>query len=896
MSSTTVILIILAYLAFTFFIAFWAEKNKKSRWVNHPYTYAISLAVYCTAWTYYGSVGMAKNSGISFLTIYIGPIIIIPAWIMIMKKVIRISKGNKVASLADFISIRYGNNRFLGALVTIICLLAIVPYIALQLKAISESFSVITEQSLSKNLLSDTTFYIALILGVFAAIFSTRNTDASEKHPGIIATIAVEAIIKLVVFLLLGFYIIYGVFDHPVDLINQAKEIDGFEKTITLSDPKQYFDWLLLSMLSMFAIFLLPRQFQTTVVENERIKHLNKALWIFPLYLLLFNLFVAFIAWGGSVLFENTDANPDVYSLMIPMLFNNDIMAILVFVGGFSAAISMILISSLSLSTMLSNNLIIPYGFLKTFVKGESETNEIYIKNIRRISIFSLILLAFFFYHGFAMEKSLYSLGLIAFVMIAQLAPAFFGGLYWKRGLSIGATSGIIVGFFFTLILLIIPYSLTQNTENTSLIAQGYFGITWLKPYQFLGLDYLSPVPQAFFWSIFFNLGTYLVVSVSTKGTYRERNYAEIFVDSNTFLQMHETAFVWKGEAYVKDLKSVLNRFLGSARTERALNLFYLKYNFPKNEKIADARLINFSERLLTGSIGSASARILISSVIKEDKISLPEVLEVLEDIKEAKASNKALEIQSKELKKLANKVRNNNIELREKDKQKDEFLDTVSHELKTPITSIKALSEILIDNQEIDQETRIKFIQSIAIESDRVAKLVNHLLDIEKLTNGREILAFQLISLSQVIKDAIQTVSHLSKKKNIAIHFMDSNTHYIKLDMDRIHQVFVNILSNALKFCPENNGKITISIQDINNAYLLSFTDNGKGVEETELTKIFEKFYQSENQNRLKPTGSGLGLAISKQIIESHQGSIWAENNKHQGLTIFIKLYKAKI
>lgn len=871
MSSILVILIIIVYLAVIFYVAYWSEKNSKSRWVNNPYIYTLSLAVYCTAWTYYGSVGLAATSGLKFLTIYLGPIIIIPSWIILMRKIIRISKGNKISSLADFISLRYGNDRFLGALVTLICVFAIVPYISLQLKAISETFNVITNHIISGNsIIDDTSFYIAILLAIFAAFFGTQHTDATERHKGIITAIALESIIKLTFFLVVGIYVTFYLFNGPEDIYNQVSVLPNFEEQQSINGLGGGFNWFFLTMLSMIAIILLPRQFQVTVIENEREKYLKTAIWLFPLYLLLFNIFVIFIAWGGNIIFQNQSVDVDLYILMLPLTNNHEFLALLVFLGGFSAAISMVIISSLALSTMLSNNLIIPYGFLNKYSKGESKQNTESIKNIRRISIFSLIIIAYFFYKYFTLDRSLVSIGLISFVIIAQLAPSFFGGLYWRRGSSNGAKYGIIIGFLITIYTLVIPFIIDSQLLTSSFVNEGFLGINLLKPYELFGMQILEPVPHAVFWSLFFNIMVYTTTSVNIAGNYRERNFAEMFVDSGKYASLHENAYVWKGEAYVRDLRKVLTRFLGENRTERALKLFFMKYDIDENIPYADARLVNFSEKLLTGSIGSASARILIASVVKEEEISLPEVLSILEETQKAKESNK---------------------ELQERDKQKDEFLDTVAHELKTPITSIRALSEILLEDNEIDNLTKKKFLTSILNESERVSRLINNILDIEKLATGKEKLELKEHSIKKSIQKSIDAVTQFANKNKIKINSEGVNDIVIKYDDDRIQQVIINLLSNAIKFSNKNDGKVAVFTYINQNKIEISVEDNGSGIEKDDLILIFNKFYQAKNQTILKPIGSGLGLAISKQIVESHEGKIWAENIKPQGARLTFTL-----
>lgn len=871
MSSFLVISIILVYLGVIFYVAYWAEKNSKSKWVNNPYVYTLSLAVYCTAWTYYGSVGLAATSGLKFLTIYLGPVIIIPTWIILMRKIIRISKGNKISSLADFISLRYGNDRFLGALVTIICVLAIVPYISLQLKAISETFNVITNHNIVANsIINDTTFYIAILLAIFAAFFGTQHTDASEKHKGIITAVALESIIKLIFFLVIGVYVTFYLFEGPSDIYKRASVLPNFEIQQKINGLEGGFNWFFLSLLSMIAIMLLPRQFQVTVVENEREKYLKKVTWLFPLYLLLFNIFVIFIAWGGNVVFQNQQVDADLFTLMLPLQNGNEFLALLVFLGGFSAAISMVVISTLALSTMLSNNLIIPYGFLGKFSKGESDENTESIKTIRRLAIFILIIVAYFFYRSFTLDRSLVSIGLISFVIIAQLAPSFFGGLFWRRGSSKGAIYGIIIGFLITVYTLIIPFTIDSQLYSTSFINEGLFGINLLKPYELFGLQIFEPVPHSFFWSLFFNVIVYSLISVGTAGNYRERNFAEMFVDNNKYASLHENAYVWKGEAYVKDIRKVLTRFLGEKRTERALKLFFMKYDINEKTLFADARLVNFSEKLLTGSIGSASSRILISSVVKEEEISLPEVLNILDETQKAKESNK---------------------ELQERDKQKDDFLDTVAHELKTPITSIRALSEILLDDDEIENETKRKFLSSILSESERVSRLINNILDLEKLAAGNEKLELVENSIKNTIQKSIDAVRQLANNNQVYIN--DEGVQDFKLfyDDDRIQQVIINLLSNAIKFSSNKNGKVYIFTVIDKNVIEVLVEDNGKGIEGDDLKSIFNKFYQAKNQTILKPIGSGLGLAISKQIIKSHNGKIWAENIKPLGARLTFTL-----
>lgn len=876
MNSILLLLILSAYLAVLFYIAYWAEKKGNSKWTNNPYIYTFSLAVYCTAWTYYGSVGVAADSGLSYLPIYLGPVIIAPSWILILRKIIRISRVNKIASIADFISLRYGNSRFLGAIVTVICLTGIIPYIALQLKAIAETFHVVTKTEIRSYIFDDTTTYVAVALALFASYYGTRYVDASEKRKGIVTAVALESVLKLVFFVVIGVYVTFFVFDGFDDIYQKASLLEHFKEKNTIGGLPQAINWFLLCVLSMFAIFLLPRQFQVGVVENNRENHINTAVWLFPLYLLLFNIFVYPIAWGGNILFVGQEVNSDAYSLLIPQLFNNQTLTVLVFLGGFSAAISMIVVSSIGLSTMVTNNILIPYNLLGK-LKSEEISNRL-ILNSRKIGIFLLIILSYFIYRFFGLDYNLVSIGMIAFVIISQLAPAFFGALFWRRGSRLGAIYSIIVGFLVCIYTLLIPYSIGISNSESTFITEGFMGIELLKPFQLFGLDYLQPVTHALFWSMLFNCITYFSVSVSFKGNYRERNYAEMFVDINKYISNHEDAFIWKGTAYRNDIEKVLIRFLGTERTKRAMNIFNVKYNVDITQELADARLIKFSENLLTGHIGTASARILISSVVKEEKITLPEVLKILEESKENIIINKKLTETSNELKEITAKLQEANISLITKDKQKDEFLDTVTHELRTPITAIRAASEILHDDDEIPDELKKQFLQNIISESDRLNRLIDKILDLEKFETGKQTIHPAKNNLIETIEKSIEPLQQLIKNKKISIYIESKNKIYTYYDEDRIFQVITNLVSNAIKFCPENEGLITIQVTEKDDFIQTSVIDNGKGITPNDFEAIFDKFYQSTNQNIKKPVGSGLGLAICKQIIEHHKGKIWVE------------------
>ncbi|MDQ1802900.1 ATP-binding protein [Chryseobacterium sp. PTM-20240506] len=885
MSSFALFVVVLLYLALLFVVAHLAEKKKSKLWINNPYIYALSLAVYCTAWTYYGSIGVAATTGLSYLPIYVGPIVIIPAWIFINTRIVRISRINKISSLADFISLRYGNSRSFSAVITIVCLLAIVPYIGLQIKAISETFHLVTKTPVSQNILTDNATFVVVLIALFSSYYGTRYVDASEKRLGIISAIALESFLKLFFIIILGLFVIYFAFDGFSDIYEKASKFEDFKQKNTFNGIEGALNWMILCMISATAICILPRQFHTAIVENRQEKHIKTAIWFFPLYLLIFTIFIFPIAWGGRLLFNGQNVNPEFYSILIPQYFDNTLITVFVFLGGLSSCISMIIISAITLSIMLSNNLIIPYGLLGKFKSENEIQNTRSITNIRKISIFALIIMAFAFYKYFILKTSLDSVGLISFVVIAQLAPAFFGALFWRRGTYKGAVIGLLAGLAICYFGLIIPqYYFSYNQEFKGVLRDMY------TVFDFFRIPYLSKIPEIFFWSILVNTGLFTTISVSVKGNYRERNFAELYVDVDKYIQNHENAFIWRGTAYVSDIKNILERFLGKKKTEQALRIFNLKYNIDSQTETADSRFIKFSENLLAGRIGTASAKILIEGVTKEDKISLKEVLNILEESKENITLNKKLTEKSKELKQLSEELTVANESLIIKDRQKDDFLDSVAHELRTPITAIRSAGEILADDDDIPSDIKREFLNNIITESDRLSEIINDILYLDKLEHGEIALTIKKNDITETYRKALNPILHLIQQKDIQVSETNLLTESVfEYDEARMIQLFQNILGNALKFA-DQQGEIQTRFLKNENALNITIFNTGKPIPEEDLEMIFNKFYQSKNQNILKPTGSGLGLAISKQIIEAHGGLIYAEN-KSSGVIFTISL-----
>jgi Na+/proline symporter len=716
-----------AYVGLLFVIAYYGDKRADAgrSIISNPYIYALSLAVYCTAWTFYGSVGLASHSGLSFLTIYLGPTLMVTLGWLIMRKIIRISKVHRITSIADFIASRYGKSSTLGGLVTIIAVAGVIPYIAVQIKAISTTFFLInqypeievTSTFADIPVLGDTAFYVALMLAVFAIFFGTRHLDAAERHEGLVAAIAFESIIKLVAFLAVGLFVTYGLYNGFADLFEKAHSFSDLQSALTIESPQQshpffedlltinagefsYIDWGMYIFLSMMAILLLPRQFQVIVVENVNEEHLNKAIWLFPLYLLAINIFVLPVAFAGMLQFAGGNVDADTFVLTLPMAGKQQMLTLFIYLGGISAATGMVIVETIALSTMICNDLVMPV-LLRLPIQAISRSSELtgLLLFIRRGSIILVLMLGYAYFHYLGGFYALVSIGLMSFAAVAQFAPALLGGIFWKGGTRTGAISGLIAGFAILTYTIFLPSLVQVGLIHQDFLTAGPFGLTLLKPYQLFGLQHFNPVSHAAFWSILFNVSAYITVSVLGRPRAIEHTQAALFVDVFKYSGETGDSLFRRGTVNLPDLRSLLSRFLGRTKADEELSGYAQKHNINWDDhSTADADLVGHAEKLLTGAVGSASARIMVSSVVKEEPLGIEEVLNILDETRQVIAYSRELEKATAELKEA-------NIRLQEVDRLKDDFISTVTHELRTPLTAVRSLAEILHTHPKIDAE-----------------------------------------------------------------------------------------------------------------------------------------------------------------------------------------------
>ncbi len=902
-----VIIVSVLYFAILFGVAAYSERQalKGKSIISNPYAYALSLAVFCTAWTFYGSVGRAATTGVGFLPTYLGPTLLAPIWIVLLKKMIVISKHQRTTSIADFISARYGKSTPIGVLVTLVAVFGVIPYIAVQLQAVAESFNILiseepsslTETMTGELFYLDTSLYIAIALILFTILFGTRRLETTEGHEGLVAAIAFESIVKLFAFLAVGVFVTYGIYGGITDVFAQAMQNESISKLITFEQAGiDDWEWTWLIALSTFSILLLPRQFHVAVIENTNPHHVDRAMWLFPLYLLLINIFVLPIAFGGLLHFPDNSVAADSFVLKLPLIYDQILLSIIVFLGGLSAATSMIIVATIALSIMVGNNIILPL-ILKVQAQDDTGTDTFSgrnLINIRRIVIAVIIILAYIYFKAISGQYSLVSLGLISFVAVAQFAPALIGGMFWKEATAKGAFWGLMTGFLIWAYLLPLPTLVESNLISNYWTENGLGGIAIFKPDQFLGLQGVSPVTMGAFWSLFFNVGIYVMVSLHTTPTPIELKQADIFVDIYKYADDSPTQEVLKRTASFESIELLLYRFLGKNRGEERLKAYaeMAQINL-SNMHTANEELISYVENTLTGAIGAASARILLDSVVKEDPISLEEVMNILDETQQILSYSKALEQKSKELEKTTIQLKNANQQLKELDALKDEFITTVTHELRTPITSIKALSRILFDDKDLSEQQKEDFLAIVVNESERIARLVNQVLDIEKIQNKTTAnLTFKTVNLHQIIEQSIQNVLPLIQEKKIdLVKELTNQPIEIKGNRDKLMQVVINLLSNAIKFCDAQKGQITVTLKQMANKNIIQVKDNGKGIEPKNQSKIFDRFTQINDAQLGKPQGSGLGLFISKTIIEQHQGTLSVESQVGKGATFIIQL-----
>ncbi|MGL5164546.1 MAG: NahK/ErcS family hybrid sensor histidine kinase/response regulator [Afipia sp.] len=620
------------YIGLLFVVASYGERlTQIQRGRLGTFIYPLSLAIYCTSWTFFGSVGLATRTSVEFLAIYVGPILMIGFCTPLLMRVIQLAKSQNITSIADFIAARYGKSQAVAATAAGIAIIGSVPYIALQLKAVASSLETILNQDQDVSsipYIGDIAFIVTITLAAFAVLFGTRQTDATEHQHGLMLAVATESLVKLVAFIAAGVFVTFVMFG-PADLWERAMKTPEAVRAIEAAPSIGNF--LAMTLLSFLAIMLLPRQFHVSVVENSTEAEVRRARWLFPMYLIAINLFVIPIAIAGLVTFPFGASDSDMYVLALPISAGATSLSVIVFIGGLSAATAMVIVECVALAIMVSNDIIVPLVLKRRPASQGGKANfGGFLLKVRRVAIFAIMAMAYLYYHVLG-NAQLAAIGLLSFAAVAQLAPAFFGGLFWRRATARGAMGGMLVGFAVWAYTLFLPSFADVDPRGTLWLTQGLFGIAALRPQALLGTE-MAPLIHGVFWSLSLNLLTYIVLSLLRQPTSIERVQADLFVP-NELAPIAPNFRRWRTTVTVQDLLSTVAQYLGPDRALQSFETFAATHRINLDRSApADFLLLRHAEHLIASSIGAASSRLVLSLLLRKRAVSAKAALKLLDD------------------------------------------------------------------------------------------------------------------------------------------------------------------------------------------------------------------------------------------------------------------------
>ncbi|WP_018111261.1 ATP-binding protein [Thermus igniterrae] len=819
MSPFFLLALLLLYLGLLFLVALLGEGRARAL-AQSPQAYALSLAVYATAWTFFGSVGRAATEGATFLPIYLGPTLVLLLWPFLHGRILELARAHRLTSWADFLFLRYGHPA-LGPLIAAFLAVGLLPYLALQLKAIAQAFLFLSGQ---KSPLADVALLTALLLALFAILFGTRRLDPSERHQGLVLAVAFESLVKLLALLLVGGFVWLA-------LGNPFPKVGAHPELLPLLLPPEglagHLAWVSLVGLSALAFLFLPRQFHVSVVENVEPGHLRLAAWAFPLYLLLINLPMVPLALLGRL--HLPGENPDLYVLALPLEAGQPALALLAFLGGVSAATAMVVVESLALSILVSNHLLSPL-LLRFRALGS-------LLLWRRMAILLVLLLAYLYFRLAGEAYALVGMGLISFVAVAQLAPAGLLGLYWRGTTGQGALAGLLGGMALWAYTLFLP-ALARSGWLPEVFLRGPHPL--LHPEGLLGIEGLDPITHGFLASLLVNLALTVGVSLFTrKEAVREGRTGE-----------------------VEELAALLRRVLGGEAEEA----------FRKQAQgLSGSQAAALAEALLAGSVGPATARLLLLPATREAPLEAL-LEEAARESREVRAYAKALEEARQELAEAYER-------LKALDQAKDELLAAVSHELKTPLTSVRALAEILEAHPHLPEAERQRFTALLAKEAGRLSRLVEEVLAYTRLQANPSPNRTPT-DLKALAEEALALAEPLAREKGIKMeaHLEEVQT---LTDRDRVLQVLLNLLHNALRHA---RSRVRLELMRQGGEVLFRVADDGPGVPQAARPLVFEPFQSFSG-------GTGLGLFLARRLLEGLGGRIWLEGTEGEGASFAFTL-----
>lgn len=928
MSAMSLVLIILIYLGILFGIASWAESASKvaKKLTSSASVYVLSLAIFCTSWTFYGSVGMASQTGILTFAIYLGPTLFMLVIWPLMQRVIIIKQVYRISSIADFLSARFNRSLYVAGLVTLVAMIGVVPYLALQLKAINASIDLMIDGVGQMN--TEGVSWLVLIgVALFTIVFGVRHLDPTERHPGMMLALAIEGVVKLLAIVIVGIFVCFFMFDSPQEIFSQLEEKLP-QQALTMATPPALVTWCSFLLLSGSAFMLLPRQFHVMVVENSNPDFVRKVQWWIPCYLFLMTLFVLPIAAAGLLLVGPDAA--DGFVLALPILAKQNWLAVLVFIGGFSAAMAMLMVSGMALATMFSNHLILP---LLQFLNPKSILKR-YLLQFRWLAVCLTLGAGQMFYLYLGNSYMLVSMGMISFCAILQFLPLLISGLYWREVNSAGAIAGLLAGFAIWGYCLVLPSLMHSGWLNDQMLVSGPWGISWLHPEHLFGTE-LDNISHGAFWSILCNVSAIVIVSLFWRPSKEEQRYSGEFID---VMERREVSaelehFSLPPHILIENkraiLETIFRQYLPQDKASKKVVRCISDAGLEAFEKINVQQLADLektAERLLSGITGSAMAHMLI----KQSALYTEEESEVLEQYynqllvelkvtpvqlrqqlnyaveKELLAKRYTEQLQSlvdkrtHELSQTLEQLKQAQSLLVEKEKQASlgSLVAGVAHEINTPLgVSVTAASHL---NSEI--EHMVSLFESGELGEDEFASFIVNSRESAAviLKNNQRastmVQSFKLIaidqsnseledcSIAQCLDDVVATQSMVlsGHKHEIEINCA-SDIHCVTYPKV-LEQVLTNLIVNSLlhAFNDSDSGLMRISASAKGNGVELIYQDNGKGMGQVEIKKLFDPFYTTKRHEG----NVGLGAHLIYSLVTLKlEGDIEVSGEMGKGL-----------
>jgi Na+/proline symporter/signal transduction histidine kinase len=903
--SLTVMAVTCLYMGLLLLVAHWTEHRMErgDGPTDNAMVYALAPAVYCTAWTYYGSVGATVNSGLLFLTIYLGPTLAVTLWWTVLRRLVRIKSEHRITSVADLVSARYGRSPVVAAVATMVAFVGATPYVALQFRAIESTFEMIVVPSPEPSvwIARAKGGMLAFLLVLFTIMLGVRRLDPTERHPGMMMALAVESVVKLFGFLAAGVFVTYVMFDGFGDILErvavmQSQGTGSWHFTYDVSPVK----WMAYLLLSTSAIFFLPRQFHVQVVENLDERHIRTAMWVFPLYLFLINIFTFPIAMGG-LLSGLSAAHADTFVLGLPMRQGKEMLSLLVFMGGFSAAAGMIMVCSIAMSTMITNHIVLPVvgrlgwlAFLRRHLLG-----------CRWAAVAVFVGSGYWCQRLVTDTYMLEQMGIVAFAAVLQFAPAALCGLYWRGGNKYGAVLGLVSGSLVWGYTMLLPVAIRSGWFPTALLKEGPWGMEWLRPEALFGITSLDPVSHTVFWSMLFNVGLYVVGSLSAQESEEERTRVEEFVGILGPLPQrknmcHSDARIELDEKR-RALVFLLEDYFDHAKAEALVNQCISAAGLQHRSRISIVELAELrsqTEKHLAGSIGTAEAHRAVRHWLAFTPAEAKELAdcyaEILADIavtpeellRRVDYFREREELLTNYTTELEQKVGERTRELEAANRELRDFAYAVSHDLKAPLRAISQLgSWISQDYANAFDEEGKELMRLLLGRAERMNHLIEGILDYSRIGRVKE--REHRVDLNELVSEVAELLVHgnhtrISVEKKLPV---------MHCERARLQQVFQNLMDNALKFMDKPEGEIRISCEEEGSHWRFCVADNGPGIHRQYHEKIFQIFQTLTPRDQRESTG--IGLAQVKKIVEMKGGRVWVESEEGRGSRFYFTLAK---